>query len=394
MLPEEYEDPDDEDVFLNDVMDQKVRVEADRDASRSASDARVFETFRTLVGDGRRGARANPPARLDDARRARHARLADPTAATFRTNSENRTPPNATARSSRTPSASTGNASRPPWTPRRTPSCSSSWTSTTSSASRTPCSVRSARPGPAAMLRIFGVTAGGNSGACTCTAEPYFYAKVPDWFADGMCEGFRKNLNEVVSQQQRGGGPNRSAVFISAVEVVREAVADVLPGGKASTFVEIACTLPNCSRRAAFSRSRVCTSPACTTPRFASRRSRATCCTRCGSWWTAVWWRELGELPAGGYAHRRRSSPCASTSAACATTRWYRARQRASTASSRRSAFCPWISSAGRKGHFPDAEHDPVIQIATMVTCQGDDKPRSAPSGPSTRARPSSGRTC
>jgi len=24
MLPEEYEDPDDEDVFLNDVMDQKV----------------------------------------------------------------------------------------------------------------------------------------------------------------------------------------------------------------------------------------------------------------------------------------------------------------------------------------------------------------------------------
>ena len=24
-LPEEYEDPDDEDVFLNDVMDQKVR---------------------------------------------------------------------------------------------------------------------------------------------------------------------------------------------------------------------------------------------------------------------------------------------------------------------------------------------------------------------------------
>jgi hypothetical protein len=26
MLPEEYEDPEDEDVFLNDVLDQKVRV--------------------------------------------------------------------------------------------------------------------------------------------------------------------------------------------------------------------------------------------------------------------------------------------------------------------------------------------------------------------------------
>jgi DNA polymerase delta subunit 1 len=33
------------------------------------------------------------------------------------------------------------------------------------------------------------------------------------------------------------------------------------------------------------------------------------------------------------------------------------------------------IECAGRKGHFPDAEYDPVIQIATMVTCQGDDKP-------------------
>ena len=30
MLPEEYEDPDDDDVFLNDVMDQKVRDGVDR----------------------------------------------------------------------------------------------------------------------------------------------------------------------------------------------------------------------------------------------------------------------------------------------------------------------------------------------------------------------------
>jgi len=33
------------------------------------------------------------------------------------------------------------------------------------------------------------------------------------------------------------------------------------------------------------------------------------------------------------------------------------------------------IECAGRRGHFPDAEHDPVIQIATMVTEQGSDKP-------------------
>ena len=42
----------------------------------------------------------------------------------------------------------------------------------------------------------------------------------------------------------------------------------------------------------------------------------------------------------------------------------------------RRSASCPSISSAPVvKGHFPDAKFDPVIQIATLVTEQGSDKP-------------------
>jgi DNA polymerase delta subunit 1 len=34
------------------------------------------------------------------------------------------------------------------------------------------------------------------------------------------------------------------------------------------------------------------------------------------------------------------------------------------------------IECAGRKGHFPDAQHDPVIQIANHLTVQGDDSPR------------------
>jgi|TARA_B110000977_G_scaffold197272_1_gene279379 hypothetical protein len=44
-LPEEYEDPDDEDVFLNDVMDQKVGGTSGRDRGfhRSASD--IFLRF-------------------------------------------------------------------------------------------------------------------------------------------------------------------------------------------------------------------------------------------------------------------------------------------------------------------------------------------------------------
>ena len=51
------------------------------------------------------------------------------------------------------------------------------------------------------------------------------------------------------------------------------------------------------------------------------------------------------------------------------------------------------IECAGRKGHFPDAEHDPVIQIASMVTAQGDDKPIIRAIW-TLDTRPSSGATC
>ena len=34
------------------------------------------------------------------------------------------------------------------------------------------------------------------------------------------------------------------------------------------------------------------------------------------------------------------------------------------------------IECQGRKGHFPEADKDAVIQIASIVTVQGEDKPR------------------
>jgi len=234
--------------------------------------------------------------------------------------------------------------------------------------------------GPAASLRIFGVTAGGNS-VCVHVHgfEPYFYAKVPDSFADSMREGFRKNLNELVSQQQRGGGPARSDVFVSAVEIITGKQSLMYyQEGKTSVFVKITCTLPSQVATArgilekqglhvpGLHHSALCfqtfESNVLYTLRFMVDRGVV------GGNWV--------ELPAGGYHHtQKKQSMCQ-----------YECDVKYDAVISHApeghySKLAPFrilsmdIECAGRKGHFPDAEHDPVIQIATMVTCQGDDKP-------------------
>ena len=101
--------------------------------------------------------------------------------------------------------------------------------------------------GPAAMLRIFGVTAGGNS-VCVHVHvfEPYFYAKVLESFKEEQCEGFRKNLNDLMMQQQRGGNRNGNGTFISDVSIIRDKQSLMYyQEGRTATFVKVTTCLPN-----------------------------------------------------------------------------------------------------------------------------------------------------
>ena len=234
--------------------------------------------------------------------------------------------------------------------------------------------------GAAAMLRIFGVTAGGNS-VCVHVHgfEPYFYAKVPESFRDDQCEGFRKNLNDLMQQQQRGGNNGGNGTFISAVSVVRDKQSLMYyQEGRTAMFVKITTTLPNmvATARGILEKQGLLVpglhvsaltfmtfeSNVLYTLRFMVDRGIVG-----GNWL---------ELPPGGYHLRaKKSSMCQYECDVAFDAVISHAPE------GQFSKLAPFrilsvdIECAGRRGHFPDAEHDPVIQIATMVTCQGDDKP-------------------
>ena len=220
MLPEEYEDPDDEDVFLNDVLDQKV------------APARSHLSLLFL------NRRATPP-------RGEHPRSIPDQPPIL---------PRLLASLS-FPQVIVADAEREHWKRKPAPAMDPAKDAIVFQQLDIDYVIAEPHPmlgperkamGAAAMLRIFGVTAGGNS-VCVHVHgfEPYFYAKVPDSFQEGMCEGLRKNLNELMAQQQRGGRGGNS-VFISAVSVVRDRESLMYyQEGKKSVFVKITTTLPN-----------------------------------------------------------------------------------------------------------------------------------------------------
>ena len=225
-LPEEYEDPDDDDVFLNDVMDQKVSARIVRSSVPS------FFSNRGVAGFH--------PSR---------ANTLHPTVSL--TASSPRVPP---LRRSQVNVAN--DAEREHWKRKPAPTLDASKDNLCFQQLDIDYVIgephamlgpdRKAQ-GDSARLRIFGVTAGGNS-VCVHVHgfEPYFYAKVPDAFKDEMCEPFRVSLNGAMAANQRGGNQRGNGTFIGSVEIVRDKQSLMyFQEGKTSTFVKVTTTLPN-----------------------------------------------------------------------------------------------------------------------------------------------------
>ncbi|KAG1677462.1 hypothetical protein FOA52_001918 [Chlamydomonas sp. UWO 241] len=221
------------------------------------------------------------------------------------------------------------------------------------------------------VIRMYGVNDAGNS-VCVYVHgfDAYFYCEKPRNWGDEALEEFRREMNKHLAAKTRGGGD-----AVTGMSVVRKASVWGYQGGVTREFVKITTSLPNY---------------------VAPARGLIEAGMRVGDHgniqgttyesnvvYTLRFMVDLGvvggnwvELPAGSYQVAQRPASYCQIEAHVRFDKiishkpegeWSR------LAPLRVLSFD--IECAGRKGHFPEAKIDPVIQIASMVTVQGKDTP-------------------
>ncbi|XP_068652015.1 DNA polymerase delta catalytic subunit-like isoform X2 [Aristolochia californica] len=227
--------------------------------------------------------------------------------------------------------------------------------------------------GPAAILRIFGVTREGHSICCHVHGfEPYFFISCPP----GMGPDDISSFHQVLEVRMREVNQNSKVPkFVRRIEMVQKRSIMYYQQQNCQPFLKIFVTLPTMVASCRGILERGIQIEGLGSKSFLTYESNVLFalrfmidCNIVGGNWI--------EVPAGKYKKTIKSMSYCQLEFDCLYSQLV-----SYVPEGEFSKMAPFrilsfdIECAGRKGHFPEPTHDPVIQVANLVTLQGEDKP-------------------
>ncbi|KAL6284732.1 hypothetical protein ACE6H2_015661 [Prunus campanulata] len=226
--------------------------------------------------------------------------------------------------------------------------------------------------GSAAIIRIFGVTKEGHSVCCHVHGfEPYFYISCPPGMGPDDISRFHQILEGRMGEMNRN---SKVPKFIRHIEMVQKRSIMYYQQQDSHPFLKIVVALPTMVASCRGILDRGIQIDGLGMKSFMTYESNVLFalrfmidCNIVGGNWI--------EVPAGKYKTAKHSSYCQLEFDCLYSDLISHAPE------GEFSKMAPFrilsfdIECAGRKGHFPEPTHDPVIQIANLVTLQGENQP-------------------
>ncbi|KAL9393448.1 hypothetical protein Peur_012733 [Populus x canadensis] len=229
------------------------------------------------------------------------------------------------------------------------------------------------RSGSAAILRIFGVTGEGHSVCCLVHGfEPYFYVSCPPGMNPDDISHFHKILEGKMREVNRN---TKVPKFVRRIELVHKRSIMYYQQQQSHPFLKIVVALPTMVSGCRGILDKGIQIDGLGMRSFMTYESNVLFalrfmidCNVVGGNWI--------EVPAGKYKKTSKSFSNCQLEFDCLYSELI-----SHAAEGEFSKMAPFrilsfdIECAGRKGHFPEPTHDPVIQVANLVTLQGEDQP-------------------
>ncbi|KAK8542673.1 hypothetical protein V6N13_136771 [Hibiscus sabdariffa] len=227
--------------------------------------------------------------------------------------------------------------------------------------------------GPAAIIRIFGVTGEGHSVCCLVHGfEPYFYINCPPGMGPDDISHFHQTLEARMKEKNKN---SKVPKFVQRIELVQKRSIMYYQQQKSQSFLKIVVALPTMVASCRGILDRGIQIDGLGMKSFMTYESNVLFalrfmidCNIVGGNWI--------ETPVGKYKKTSRNMSCCQLEFDCLYSDLI-----SHAPEGEFSKMAPFrilsfdIECAGRKGHFPEPTHDPVIQVANLVTLQGEDQP-------------------